>query len=134
MTDQTNDKPVPLHTRNAQIIEVPPEMYPISGYISIPLYLPPELFHKFWERVKAEKFESSYHSVLTTYLTRLPLILEANLTLFGEPVTLTDNGLDLPAQEIAAFVVAATQTLVNRATRGPNLPMPSKNGSTANSQ
>lgn len=126
-----DNQPQPVQ-KNEQTITVPAELWPLAGEVTIPLYLSPQMFHEFWKRVQAQNEDAEkHHLIISTYHTRLPLIVRANLTFFDQPLPLPENGLDLPAQEIAAFIVSITTPLVNKATRGPNLPLPSKNGATA---
>ena len=117
---------------NEQRIDVPASLWPLEGHITIPIFLPPARFHAFWQRVQAQPPDGDgHHMVLSTYTTRLPLLVRAELTFLGQPLPLPEDGRELPAQEIAAFIVNATQPLVTAATRGPNLPAPSRPGLTA---
>jgi len=115
---------------NAKRIDVPEEYKPLNGYVIVPVILSPLQFHEFWSKVRAQdkEPEDGHHSILATYETRVPLVREAHLFIEESPIPLPANGMDLADQAIAPFIVAATQECVNRATRIPTLPVPSKNG------
>lgn len=117
--------------KNEKNVPVPEELYPLEGSVTVPIILTPKQFDAFWQRIQEEDEGSSHHAVLDTYKTRLPLILQADLKIAGQSVDLPDDPMELLDQAIAPFVVSATQECVNRATRLPILPKPSKNGTKA---
>lgn len=124
---------------NEQIIGVPGELYPLTGHIVVPIVVTPEQFNQFWKRyqedeaLEKKRARSAFtnHAVLSTYWTRLPLVLSSNLAVDGQPVGLPDEPTELIDQAIAPFVVAATQECVQRATRLPLLGSASKKGTGA---
>lgn len=112
---------------NTRRIDIPKDMAPLNGYVVVPIILTPKEFHEFWEKVKEqEKVKDGRHSILPTYESRVPLVRQDYICLGTQTVPLTEKGDDLADQAIAPFIVAATQDCVNRATRIPTLPDPSK--------
>jgi hypothetical protein len=116
---------------NEKVVEVPEELYPLEGSVTVPVILTPAQFDKFWQALNAEPEEDKQHSLLSTYKTRLCLVKQSQLKIDGQPFELTADPMELPDQAAAAFLVAATQECVNRASRLPTLPKPSKNGTAA---
>ena len=128
MSDKTFAAPA---FKNEKTIDVPIDLFPLEGSITVPVVLSPEQFHKFWQAVNQEDEKSPYHGVIETYKSRIPLIVRSNLKFAGQPVEITDDPMALPDQAIAPFVISATQDCVTRATRLPILPKPSMNGTKA---
>ncbi|MBK8989259.1 MAG: hypothetical protein IPM39_24880 [Chloroflexi bacterium] len=112
---------------NTKRIDVPKDMAPLIGHVFVPVILTPKQFHEFWEIVKRqETLKDDRHAIMQAYESRRVLVRQSHLYIGTEAVTLTPSGDDLADQAIAPFIVAATQDCVNRATRIPTLPDPSK--------
>lgn len=118
---------------NKKQVPVPEELYPLIGWVTVPVILTPEKFDEFWTQVKlSEDAEDDKHAVLSTYASRLCLVINSELFVDGieEQCKLEQDPMQLMDQAIAPFVVAATQHCINRASRLPLLPKLLKNATT----